>query len=67
MTDGMNGMKAFNGSKLQRLIHFRNRAEEVRIIADDFTDAHRKMLLNVAVTYDSLADALRSELSSKRI
>jgi hypothetical protein len=50
-------IRAHNGSKLERLVHYRNRAEMVRIVAEDFThDATRETLLDVANAYDKLAE-----------
>ena len=53
----------FKGGKLERLIHYRNRAEELRIIAEDFADdAVRETLLDVAATYDQLANEAQHEI-----
>jgi hypothetical protein len=58
-----NRMKAHNGSKFERLIHYRNRAEMARILAEDFTqEAVRKTLFDVAANYDALANQAQSEI-----
>ena len=50
-------MKAHNGSKFERLIHYRNRAEMARILAEDFTqEAVRKTLFDVGGNHDELAN-----------
>jgi hypothetical protein len=55
----------FNGTKLERFIYYRNRAEETRILARDFTDeARQKPLLDVAAAYDKLADLIEREINS---
>jgi hypothetical protein len=55
-------MKSLAGSKLERLIHYRNRAELMRIIAEDLTDNDVRMtLLGVAANYDALANEAQLE------
>jgi hypothetical protein len=61
----VNGTTALNGSKLERLIHYRNRAEVVRKIVEDFSEERlRKTLLDVAARYDTRADEIQRELNS---
>jgi hypothetical protein len=55
-------MSTVNGSNVERLIRYRNRAEEVRVLAEGLTDeTARKTLLDIAASYDKLADDLQFE------
>jgi hypothetical protein len=57
-------MSTVNGSNVERLIRYRNRAEEVRVLAEGLTDeTARKTLLDIAASYDKLADDLQFESS----
>lgn len=47
------------GDKLDRVLRYRNRAEQLKIIAaEDQSPKHRLALLGVATDYDRIADSL---------
>ena len=55
-------IRVHNGTKLERLVHYRNRAEMVRVVAEDFIhDGTRKTFLDVADAYDKLANEAQRE------
>jgi hypothetical protein len=50
---------------LKRLIHYRNSAEMVRKLVDDFPEEPlQKTLLEVATRYDKLADEMQRKINS---
>lgn len=54
-------VQAAKGKRDGLLVHYRNRAQEVRSIADNYTDPARKTLLDIAAMYESLAADDRRE------
>jgi hypothetical protein len=60
-----NGTSAHEGSEVNRLVSYQNRAEEIRAIAEDLTqEATRKTLLDLAASYDQWANTIQSESTS---
>lgn len=45
-----------NSRRNKLLDHYRNRAREVRSVAENYVDPARKMLLDIATMYDNLAE-----------
>jgi len=56
--------EAYRGSRLKRLVFYRNRAEEIRVLAAGVTDSTRKTLLDIAAAYDMLAAELPAEMET---
>lgn len=54
-------VQAFSVKRNGLLVHYRNRAQEVRSIADNYTDPARKTLLDIAAMYERLAADERRE------
>jgi hypothetical protein len=49
----------------ERIALYRNRAEELRVFAQDFSqEAVKKTLRDLAASYDKMADDLQAELDS---
>ena len=52
-------IKPLGGSILQRVVNYRNRAAELRIIADDLTlPSEKETLRQIATQYEDMAKAL---------
>lgn len=49
-------VQALNDRRSRLLVHYRHRAEELRSIADNYSQSARKTLLDIAAMYDKLAE-----------
>ena len=57
MADARKGIRQLDGSAALRVVQYRNRAEELRVIADELVlNSERETLLRIADTYDDMAD-----------
>jgi len=57
MPDLQKRMRLLAGSPVFRIVQYRNRAEELRVVANQVKpDSERETLLLIADTYDGLAD-----------
>jgi len=44
------------------LIHYRKRAEEVRIVAENYVEPTRKILIDIAGMYEKLAEDIAADI-----
>ena len=52
-------IKSLAGSRIDRMAQYRNRAEELRVIAEDMLVASQKETLHrIAATYEDMAETL---------
>ena len=65
--NAMNAPNSSGKSRLQRMLDYRNRAEEMRIIAEDMHPEPRKFMLSIAAGYDRAADAMHAMLQSAEL
>ena len=55
-----NGVKPQTGSPAERIVRFRNKAEELRIMAEDWVSNEGETLLRIARMYDKFAHNLEA-------
>ena len=58
----MNETGVSGKSLVQQLLDYRNRAEQLRIVADDMCDGSALIMLCLAASYDSAADTAEAIL-----
>ena len=56
----MKQFRRHSGSLVQRMLNYRNRAEELRMIAEGTRDEPAVYLLSVAASYDTAAETAHS-------
>lgn len=58
----MNETGVSGKSLVQQLLDYRNRAEQLRIVADDMCDGSALIMLCIAASYDSAAETAQAIL-----